>query len=230
MADMDRVRSQSAALAGMRRGHVAIACSQAITTAFLPERIAACRAAFPAVTFDVDMRDRLAAEAVLLDFSAEVALVFEPTASPEFQTLMTVRQQLHAVMASDHPLAAAPVLRLRDGFRWPLALPRHMFGGRKMLEKAVAKSSLEMRPPLRPNAFAYLIEHVLAEPAITSQIPIGVPAGDAGARRASRPIDERDVPAGLLLMGQRRGRMLPVAAARFCDPLAQAFAARFDCV
>ena len=230
MADMDRVRSQIADLAGMRRGHVAIACSQALTTAFLPEQIAAYRAAFPAVSFDVEVRDRLAAEEALLDFSADVALVFEPTASPEFQTLMTVRQQLHAVMASDHPLAAAPVLRLRDCFRWPLALPGRMFGGRKMLEEAVARSSLEMRPALQSNSFAYLMEHVLAEPAITFQIPIGVPAGDAGTRLASRPIDERDVPAGLLLMGQRRGRTLPVAAARFCDQLAQAFAGRFDCV
>lgn len=230
IADMDRVHSQIADLAGMRRGHVAIACSQALTTAFLPGQIAAYRAECPAVTFDVEVRDRLATEEALLDFSADIALVFEPMASPDFQTLMTVRQQLHAVMAKDHPLAAAPVLRLRDCFRFPLALPAGMFGGRKMLEEAVARSSLEMRPALQSNSFAYLTEHVLAEPAITFQIPIGVPGGEAGTRLVSRPIDERDVPAGLLLMGQRRGRTLPVAAARFVDQLAQAFADRFDCV
>jgi len=229
LADMDRVRSQIADLSGMRRGHVTIACSQALTTAFLPEQIAAYRADYPAVTFDVQVRDRLATEEALLDFSADVALVFEPTASPDFQTLMSVRQQLHAVMAKDHPLAERAVLRLRECFRWPLALPAPMFGGRKMLEEAVARTSLDMQPTLESNSFVFLKEHVLAEPAITFQIPIGVPEAEAGTRLASRPIDERDVPAGLLLMGQRRGRTLPVAAARFVDQLARAFAARFEC-
>ena len=40
LADMERVKSQISDLSGVRRGHVSIACSQAVLPVFLPEQIA----------------------------------------------------------------------------------------------------------------------------------------------------------------------------------------------
>ena len=40
LADMERVKSQIADLRGERRGHVSIACSQALMPFFLPEQVA----------------------------------------------------------------------------------------------------------------------------------------------------------------------------------------------
>lgn len=51
-----------------------------------------------------------------------------------------------------------------------------------------------------------------------------------GPRPLARPIDPWDVPAGLLLVVQRRARTLPVATAGFVDQLAKTFAERFECV
>jgi hypothetical protein len=44
----------------------------------------------------------------------------------------------------------------------------------------------------------------------------------------TRPLDKRDVPAGVLYMGQLRGRTLPVAAARFAAQLSTALASRYE--
>ena len=43
LTDMERVKSQIADLTGERRGHVSIACSQALLSFFLPEQIAVYR-------------------------------------------------------------------------------------------------------------------------------------------------------------------------------------------
>lgn len=46
--------------------------------------------------------------------------------------------------------------------------------------------------------------------------------------RVSRPVDPRDIPPGLLHLGQLRDRTLPVAAARFADRLAGTFVKDFE--
>ena len=61
-SDFVRLQSQVADLSGVRRGHVSIACSQALLPYFLPEQIARYRSEQPGVTFGVNVRDRLEAE------------------------------------------------------------------------------------------------------------------------------------------------------------------------
>ena len=53
------------------------------------------------------------------------------------------------------------------------------------------------------------------------QIPIGI-HGFGDPALVSRPISERDLPPGNLILGQMRGRTLPVASARFAMQLASA--------
>ena len=105
LSDMERVRSQIADLSGVRRGHISIACSQAVLPVFLPEQIALYRREHPAVTFRVYRRDREAAEQALVDHTADLALVFEPVRLSDFETLLAVQQPIHALMCKGHPLA-----------------------------------------------------------------------------------------------------------------------------
>jgi DNA-binding transcriptional LysR family regulator len=223
IADMERVRGQIADLAGERRGHVAIAASQALLPFFLPAHIAAYRARHPAVTFGVELRDRDLAEQALVDHAADLALVFEPVRLTEVTPLISVPQQVAAVMAADHPLAAetGPV-RLRDCLRWPVAAPTTPFGVRHLLDGALSGSSLRLSPVVSSGSFEFLRHYVCAERMVTFQIPIGLPPADPGLAR--RPVDARDLRPGMLLLCQLRGRTLPVAAARFADQLMRALA------
>lgn len=229
LSDMERVKSQIADLSGVRRGHVSIACSQALLPYFLPEQVSSYRRHHPAVTFSVFLRDRAAAEQALVDMSADLALVFEPVRLQEFQILLSVRQPLHAVMTSHHPLAETETLRLRDCLRFPIALPTAPYGVRHLLETAVRRTSLKLQPVIESDSFDFLNHHALAENVLTFQIPIGLPANLQGQDMVSRPIDVGDVPPGLLYVGQLRGRTLPVAAARFANQMLETFAERFDC-
>lgn len=219
-SDMERVRSQIADLRGERRGHVSIACSQALLPYFLPAQIAAYRAEHPGVTFGVSLRDRAAAESALTDHSADLALVFEPVRLTEFRTLLTVRQRIHGVMATDHPLASKDPLRLRDCVDYPVALPTASYGVRHLLETALINSSLSLNSVVESDSFEFLRNYAANESIVSFQIPIGLNQENARADGfVMRPLDERDAPAGTLYVGQLKSRTLPVAAARFADQI-----------
>jgi len=229
ITDMARVKSQIADLSGERRGHVSIACSQALLPYFLPRQIAIYRGEHPAVTFGVLLRDRASAEQALVDFSADLVLVFEPIRMLEFQNLLNIRQPLHAVMAAEHPLANQEAVRLRECLRYPVALPTANFGVRHLLEAAVRRTSLRLDPVVISDSFEFLRSHAIAENIIAFQIPIGLPTQGDQLGVASRLVDTRDVPPGLLYFGQLRGRALPVAAARFAQQMMAHFQERFEC-
>lgn len=227
VSDFERLRSQIADLSGVRRGHVSIACSQALLPHFLPEQIAAYRTEHPGVTFGVYLRDRAAAEQALIEHDADLALVFEPVRLGDFEVLCAVRQQMRAVMAPDHPLAARQTVRLRDCLQYPVALPALRYGVRHLLEAAVQRSSLTLTPVIESDSFEFLRNSALRESIVSFQIPIGLAPDDARAGYVSRPIDPRDVLVGSLYFGQLRSRSLPVAAARFADRVAAVLQQRF---
>ena len=87
LIDLERVRGQVADLSGERRGHVTIACSQALNPIFLPDQISRYRAEHPGVTFSVRVRDRATAEHDLSTFSSDLALVFEPVYLADFEVI-----------------------------------------------------------------------------------------------------------------------------------------------
>jgi DNA-binding transcriptional LysR family regulator len=226
MSDMERVRSQIADLAGERRGHVSIACSQALLPYFLPEQIAIYRRDHPAVTFSVRLRDRDLAEQALVDHSADIALVLEPVRFSDFQPLMTVRQRICAVMAADHPLTRKEELRLRDCIGYPIGLPTISYGVRHLIDRALMRASFSLPPAVESDSFEFLRRYPTAERLVSFQIPIGLPPQNSDGLQY-RPIDARDVAPGQLVLGQLRGRSLPVAAAKFADQISRVLIERY---
>lgn len=223
IGDLEQIRSQVADLSGARRGHVSIACSQAVNPIFLPEQIARYRAAHPAVTFSVRVRDRAAAERELSSFSSDLALVFEPVHLADFEVIKAIPQPVCAVMAVDHPLAARANLRLHDCLDVPHVIPSEEYGVRHLLELATHGRSRKLAPVVEADSFEMMRRYVLHERAVNFQIPIGLPQDDP--RLVIRPLPARDIRPGLLLLGQMRGRTLPVASAKFSLQIAGALEA-----
>ena len=224
VSDLRRVQSQVADLSGIRRGHVSVACSQTLIPYFMPEQIALYRQSHPGVTFSVSVRDHKAAERDLSTFHSDIALVFEPVLVVDFEVLMSVPQTIHVLMRDDHPLAAHGVLRLRDCLNHPHVVPSRQNGLRHLLDAAAARGSHAIAPVVEADSFDFMRHYVLHENAIAFQIPIGLKPSP-GSGMAVRPLSSRDVPAGNLLLGQMRGRTLPVASARFAQSLGLALKA-----
>ena len=139
LSDLDRVQSQIADLSGVRRGHVSIACSQALLPYFLPQQIEVYRKEHPGVTFSVSVRDREAAEQALRDYAVDVAIIFEPVHLADCQTLLIAKQTIHAIMSKEHPLARRKTVKLEQCVDYPLALPSLPYGVRALMEQAATK-------------------------------------------------------------------------------------------
>jgi DNA-binding transcriptional LysR family regulator len=219
--DLARVQSQVADLSGERRGHVSIACSQALLPYFLPEQIAIYRAAHPGVTFTVNVRDRAQAEQDLASYSSDLALVFEPVHMVEFEVLFALPQAVHAVFRHDGPLAQKSTLRLRDCLNHKLVLPTASYGVRHLLELGATRGGRALPPAIETESFELIRHYVTQEDAIGFQIPIGLSTSKQHTI-AHRALPEKDVPYGQLLLGQMKGRTLPVASSKFGQQLVSA--------
>jgi len=217
-SDVDLMKSQIEDLKGLRRGTVRIACSQALALDFLPRQIADFRARFPLVHFDVRVLDHERAMAELAEYEVDLVLVFRPPYLANFQPLMTLEQRLVALMASDHPLAERPNLRLRDCAAYPVALPQSSIGGRQLLNEVMARTNLRLDIVAQSNSFEFLRNLVRRDKVISFQIKIGTLDDDEHGLIA-RDIDDRDVPRADLVFGQLRGRNLSVPAAKFAEQL-----------
>lgn len=221
-ADLDRVHQQIEDLRGLRRGHVKIACSQALAHAFLPEEMAKFTTRYPGIQFSVSVIDHAGGLALLRNYEVDLALIFQPKRNRDFQPLISIGQRLVAIMANDHPLAARTSVRLRDCAAYPLALPDKSFSGRRILDEIVVSSSFSFEAQLEVNSFELLRAYVRYNHAITFQIAIGAKLTSIDKTVVVLPIDDRDLAHGSLVLGQLRGRSLPVAVTKFVEQLAQA--------
>lgn len=208
-------------MSGIRRGHVSITCSQALMPYFLPAQIAHYRHAHPGVTFSVSVGDRAQAERKLADFSADLALVFEPVTLVDFDILQSIPQPVCALLKATHPLAERKTLRLREVLAYPLVLPSADLGIRHLLNLAMRRMQRHFAPVIESDSFEFTRHYVLQESAIGFQIPIGIRHEPALSLNCL-PLDERDLPIGNLFLGQMRGRSLPVASSRFAQQLSGA--------
>jgi hypothetical protein len=125
-------------------------------------------------------------------------------------------------------LAEKEVVRLSDCLKYPISLPTAQYGVRHLLDIAVQSSSLRLEPVVESDSFEFLRNHSVAENIVTFQIPIGLSDPRMTRDFVTRPLDKRDVPAGVLYMGQLKGRTLPVAAARFAAQISNALAGQYE--
>lgn len=219
MSDLARVQSQVADLSGLRRGHVSIACSQALLPYFLPKQISIYRAEHPNVTFSINVRDREQAEQDLSTFESDLALVFEPVHLVDFEIIQAIPQPVNAVFKAGHQLGDNEEVRLRDCLECPCVLPTTKYGVRNLLEIGAKRIRRELSPVIETESFELIRHYILNETAVGFQIPIGLIGGDSSETHY-RPIVEKDAPVGQLYLGQKKGRTLPVASSRFAAQLA----------
>jgi DNA-binding transcriptional LysR family regulator len=219
-ADLKRVHSQIEELQGLKRGNVALTCSQAVQ-GFVVDHVQRFREQHPMVHFQVQVGDHLSAIQSLVDYRSDLVLVFRPPHSIELQPLMTMTQRMVAIMPHDHPLAAKPKLHLNDFVGYDIALPGSNFGGREIIDQVLAKSSTRLNVVVESNAFSVLTALIASGNLVTFQVDIGAHAHRADPDLAVRTIEDPDLAQGALVLGQLRGRTLPLPAAKFSEQLAQ---------
>lgn len=224
-ADFDRLRSQIADLSGVRRGHVAVACSQAFAHELIPNEIEAYRTQHPLVSFTVLVRDHAYAIEALTAFEADVAVVLQPPPAPELHMLQMLSQPLCALMGAHHPLAGRGTVRLRDCLLYPLAMPGPGLAIHHLLKGAIVRASMPVRIAVESDSFEVLRSYAARENVISFQIRAGMPS--VGSDLVACEIDGRDLPHAQVVLGQLQGRRLSIAAAKFVDQMMRSLNSRY---
>lgn len=222
-AQLDQVRSEIEDLQGLRRGSVNLVASQALAPAFLPRAVASFRTTHPLVSVQARIGDHLQAVKALRDFEIDLALVFNLAPDADIERIVEFEQKLVATMHCTHPLAQQAELRMRDCVNYPMVLPVRDIGGRQLLDRFMARSSLKLRPVVESNSFEFLRGYLYYEQAISFQIAIG--AVTDGGQLVNREIADRGFPGGQLVLASLRGRQLPVIAHAFAAHLTAALSA-----
>ncbi len=214
LAETEAVKSRIADLSGLRRGHVSIACSQAVLPHFLPDQIRSYQADFSQVTFNILNKDGDEAAEALLNYSADVAIVFDPLRRSEFHTAFALPQEIHAIMAARHPLAKKEKVSLGDCLQYPLALPTIQYGVRRTMEQLASRLSTRISPTLEADSYVLLQHYVARSQAVGFELQIGTPLIESNGL-VSRPLTNPTTSQGSLFIVHLKGRALSVAAARF---------------
>ena len=89
---------------------------------------------------------------------------------------------------------------------------------RNLLEIGARKILRTLTPTLETESFELIRHYILHNDSVGFLIPIGL-STHRSKETEHRPIATRDVPVGQLYLGQKKGRMLPVASARFATQL-----------
>lgn len=228
LAEAEQLKSRIADLSGLRRGHVSIACSQALLPYFMPEHIHLYQKAFPDVTFQVRVKDGAEAAEALSNYEADFAIVFEAMRSADFETLIKAPQTIHAVMARDHPLAQKDRVKLSDCFYHDLALPPHSYAVRRLLEGYANRISMKLRPAVEADSYVFLRNFAARSHAIAFELEIGVPPSEIETSLVSLPVSVPNRYDGSLYVVQLRGRTLSVAASRFAQQIGNSLVERFE--
>ena len=215
---MARVRSQIADLSGVRRGHVSIACAQALMPYFLPRQIEGLSQRAPAVHVQrpgARPRSRRARARRLFRRQSP------SSSSPPFGRVPDRDDDPPAGPLRD---GEGPTRWLRRGSCGSASVstirsrcPPSPDGLRFLLQSVASAAGAHLEPAVESDSYEFLLNYAAAGGMISFQIPVGVPDAAARPDLASRLVDPRDIPPSLLHMGQLRGRVLPIAAARFAD-------------
>jgi DNA-binding transcriptional LysR family regulator len=221
LSALELVGSQIEHLRGLVRGQVRVAAAESLAGDLLPRAIGEFQSSHPGVRFQVRISvpgDMLAA---LMGDTVDLMLTHETPAHPDASVLASVAHPFCAVMARDHPLAKRRALRLRDCFAYPVALADQSLAGRALIERALAKSSFHFEPALVSNSVEAMKAYARTSKAVCFQFKTGAAHDVARGEMVAVPLADPALSGTQLVLAARRGRVLPIAAAKFSEQLCQ---------
>ena len=134
-------------------------------------------------------------------------------------------------MAETHDLARLDVIRLHHLIDIPVIMPTSQSGVRQLLNVGLMRREINLATMLETDSEEFTQNYLQNEKVVGFQIPIGLAKYMAEGRSVNgliaRPLDTQDIPQGTMHIGHLRGRVLPVAAAKFMDLIITELRERF---
>ena len=133
---------------GLKRGRLAIGASLTIGGYLLPEVVAAFHRQFPEIELQIEMANTEHIQQSLLAGTIELGLTEGPLESEELESTVFFKDELVAIAPAGHPLLKKKNATVREICREPFILREEGSGTRAVVERALRRYGLKVKPLL----------------------------------------------------------------------------------
>jgi DNA-binding transcriptional LysR family regulator len=201
-----RVEAQIEALKGLARGEATIATMNGLAAGPLPRFLSSLLDQHPRVHVRVRVLPLDAMANAVLTGEADMALTYNPPASPGLRTVASHDLTLGAVVSPKHPLTKRKPLRLTDCAEFPLAIADYSMTIRPVVDLAFSRANLPLHPTIETNSIEFMKRIAKSGQAITFLNPLDIVEDVAAGEVRHLPLDELDAhPLSLKLLVRARG-------------------------
>jgi DNA-binding transcriptional LysR family regulator len=145
---------------GLKRGRLAIGASQTIGGYLLPEMIAEFHRRFPEIELQLEIGNTEHVQRLLLAGAVELGLTEGTLESEELESTVFFQDELVAIAPAGHPLLKKKSVTVRELCREPFILREEGSGTRAVMERALRRQGLKIKPLLSlvsPEAIKNLV-------------------------------------------------------------------------
>jgi DNA-binding transcriptional LysR family regulator len=133
---------------GLKRGRLAIGASLTIGGYLLPAVIAEFHGKFPEIELQLKIANTGHIQRLLLDGAIELGLTEGPLESEELESTVFFKDELVAIAPAGHPLLKKRRATVREICREPFLLREEGSGTRAVVERALRRQGLKIKPLL----------------------------------------------------------------------------------
>lgn len=211
----ERVRSEIAALEGLKRGHIKIHSVESMLHVIIPNVISKFHDQYPGVNFEVIVASSDAVVTAVRNGETDIGLTLCTQALPGVKPVFSVDCRLTAIMRPDHELASQRNLSVSNLLTWPIGVATRPTGTRQMFDNACRSRGVEITPKLETNSVELLHRFAYAQDAIVVTSDLVFSESLRNGTLVSRPLAESDLNSGKFEVLTMVGRKPTVAAERF---------------
>ena len=203
---------------GLKRGRLAIGASLTIGGYLLPGVLAEFHRRFPEIELQIEMANTGHIQKALLAGTIELGMTEGPVESEELESTVFFKDELVAIAPAGHPLLKKRRVTVREICREPFILREEGSGTRAVVERALRRHGLKIKPLLSlasPEAIKNLVA-AGAGIAIVSRLIVALEL-QAGSL-STLPLKDLTIQRPLHLQ-RIRGRSQSPALAKFLEVL-----------
>ncbi len=219
--DLDRAIGHIDDLRGLRRGHVRLACEDGLGRDFLPPVLAAYHAAYPGVTFSVEVAGAAEIMEMVAQDAVDIGIAMSPPLRGDLAIAAIAEIPLGVICTPGWHLCGRGPLKLTDLIGEPLVNTRKGTGGGTGWRDYLEASDPRTRT-FDTNAPDFVTNLVRAGLGVGVRTPVGVMAEIAAGTLGFVPIEDRLAPPPSLAIHVQPMRALPAAGAMLLERLKEA--------
>ncbi|MBU2935150.1 MULTISPECIES: LysR family transcriptional regulator [Pacificibacter] len=220
LQDLERAKSDIAALRGARVGHVTVAAVEGVSAALLPKVIGRLNVVAPRIRVTaLTMGSRDIPDAIE-DGTADVGIAFSIGKSPRIRQVHMAKFKLGAIMAPTHPLVDRETVSILACTDYPLVWAGASLSIAPILELHLQSQGRAIEPAVITDSIDLMRQLTLSPPMIGFQSPIGLEDLIAEGKIRHIPLETARGPIWSELgVYVRAGRSLPAAIDLFLQVL-----------